>query len=184
MAGNADVLTYLFPLANIGGVLPDDLAVDGRSLDAAQAQAEILLEEMFPDTSVLLLPSWERICGITPPSGASIQSRQAAVLAQLRSTPGDIKKPYFIALAARLGYTITIVNYVPFMSGWGRAGDSLYITLAPYIWIVTVVGTPVYHFRAGQSAAGEALTSWPSQGALQALLNNLKPADVCMVFAA
>jgi uncharacterized protein YmfQ (DUF2313 family) len=164
--------------------LPDDLGVDGRSLDAAQASAENLLAEMFPDTAVMLLPAWERICGITPPPGATVQSRRVAVLTKLRSTPGDIKRPYFIALAAAMGYTITIKSLVPFMSGWGRSGDAAYIALAPYIWIVTVVGTPVYYFRAGQSASGEPLCSWPEGTDLQDLLNDLKPADVFMVFGA
>lgn len=183
MPGNADVLQALFPLA-LGGVFPDDLGVDGRSLDAGQASAEDLLTEMFADTTQTLVASWERICGIIPPTGATIQYRQAAILAKLRATPGDIKRPYFVALAASMGYTITIDQLVPFMSGWGRAGDAIYVLLVVYIWVVTVAGTPVYYFRSGQSASGEPLCWWPSQTVLQDLLNSLKPADVYIVFGA
>lgn len=183
MSGNADVLQMLFPL-QIGGVLPDALGVDGRSLDAAQAQATALISEMFPDSAVELLPAWERICGITPPEGATVQSRQAAVTAKLRSRPGDIKRPYFIALAAKLGYTITITPFSPFMAGVGRAGDAIYIANAIYIWEITISGTPVYYFRAGQSAAGEALCSWPIESSIEELLNDLKPADVYLIFGA
>ncbi len=178
---NADVLNLLFPLS-IGGVRPGDLAVDGASLDAAQSQAEQLLQEMFPDTANLLLSSWERICELTPPSGATIQYRQAAVLSKLRQRPGNIKRPYFIALAASMGYTITITPCSPFMSGVNHSGDSIYIANALYIWLVDIVGQPVYYFRSGQSASGEPLCWWPPVTVLQNILNNLKPADVCMVF--
>jgi uncharacterized protein YmfQ (DUF2313 family) len=182
--GNAQVLQQLFPPIPIAGVLEDDFAVDGACLDAAQASAANLLLEMFPDTSVQLLASWERICGLVPPPGATVRYRQGAVVQKLRATPGDIKRPYFIALAATLGYTITITPCLPFMSGWGRAGDSIFIANAIYIWIVTISGEPVYYFQSGQSWAGETLCWWPPQTALQNLLTSLKPADVVMVFAA
>jgi uncharacterized protein YmfQ (DUF2313 family) len=180
---NSDVLTLLFPL-NIGGVLPDDLGVDGRSLDAAQASAEGLSAEMFADTTQLLMASWERICGITPPAGATLQYRQASILAKLRATPGDIKRPYFVALAASMGYTITITPCLPFMSGWNRSGDSIFVANAIYIWLVTITGEPVYRFQSGQSVSGEPLCWWPPQAVLQDILNDLKPADVVMVFGA
>ena len=183
MSGNADVLQMLFPL-EMGGVFLDDLGVDGRSLDAAQASAADLLLEMFPDTTQLLISSWERICGLIPPEGATLQYRQSTVLSKLRATPGDIKRPYFVALAASMGYTITITPCVPFMSGWGHSGDTIYIANGIYIWLVTIVGEPVYYFQSGQSASGEPLCWWPPQTVLQNLLNDLKPADVYMVFGA
>jgi uncharacterized protein YmfQ (DUF2313 family) len=204
MPGNADVLNALFPVTNLGGVFADDIAVDGRSLDAAQAAAQGLLAEIFPDTAVLTLPSWERICGIAPAAGATLQARQAAVVAKLRARPGDIKKPYFVRLAASLGYAITITPYRAFMSGWGRVGDAVYFvvnrfrsggsfagdalswvpaqTVLQNAWLVTVENTPIYSFRSGQSACGEPLTWWREPTELETILNNLRPADVLLVF--
>ena len=70
------------------------------------------------------------------------------------------------------------------MSGWGHSGDTIYIANGIYIWLVTIVGEPVYYFQSGQSASGEPLCWWPPQTVLQNLLNDLKPADVYMVFGA
>ena len=178
---NKDVLKALFPV-KLGGVLDGDLAIDGAILDAAQTSFESLVQEMFPDTANLLLPCWERVLGITPPAGATLQSRRIAATAMVAATPGDIKQPYFVALAAKMGYTVTIDSLTPFMAGWGRAGDPLYIADAIYIWIVTVANQPLFQFRSGQSAAGEPLSWWSEPGGLQTILNDLKPADVYLAF--
>lgn len=180
MSGNAEVLQILFPV-EIGGVHPDDLAVDGRALDRAEARAENLLTEMFADRAYELLQSWERVCATNPGPDWPLQMRHDRVLARLREL-GDIKQPYFVAVAAGMGYEIEIEDYPPIMAGWGRAGDIVYIPDSIYIWWVRVFDQPTYLFRAGQSAAGERLSWFIPASDLEATLNDLKPAEVFLYF--
>ncbi len=180
MLRNADALKLLFP-AQIDGVFAQDLELDGTILDTAQQSAIDLLAELFPDGAADLLADWERVCGVAPVAGDPVQLRRDRIINKLRAL-GDIKAPFFVALAATMGFTITITHLNPFMAGWSRSGDPLYVADVWWVWQVSVTGTPIYNFRSGQSAAGEQLTWWPAANALEDLFNDLKPADVYLQF--
>ncbi len=156
---HSDTLKLLFP-AEIVGVFDDDIALEGNHLDAAQTSAEGLLLEMFPESASDLIASWERVCGLTPATGATLQTRQNAVLRKLRER-GGMSRSYFIALAAVIGHTITIDELLPFMAGWGCAGDRIYIEEAIYIWQVNAPG---------------------GSEELEILFDELKPAHTAVVF--
>ena len=175
-----NVLKLLFPI-DIGGDFEKDIELEGEHLDAAQSNAERLLNEMSPDQSYELLPGWERVCGLTPGSDDTLQLRREMVIKKLREL-GGLSRPYFIRLAASLGYTITIEELMPFMAGIGRAGDALYIEAVIWIWRVKIAGQSLYYFRTGQSNAGERLLWWPMQAALENILNELKPAHTLIIF--
>jgi len=177
---HADILKLLFPVELQGG-FDADSAMEGKQLDAAQTSAETLLKEMFPEASLNLLSSWERVCGLSPAPNEPIQSRRDHVVQKLREH-GGLSRAYYIALAAAMGYTITIEELLPFMCGWDRCGDPLYVSEVRWIWRVNVSGYPIYHFRAGQSAAGERLLWWPTQAALENILTDLKPAHTHIIF--
>lgn len=77
--------------------------------------ANRLLVDVFPATAIDLLPEWESALGLpdligAPPS--TLSGRQAAVVDAFADTGGQ-SIPYFIALAARLGVTVTIATYRP-----------------------------------------------------------------------
>ena len=175
-----NVLKLLFPI-ELTGDFEKDIELEGEHLDAAQTRAEELLKEMFPDQSYELLPGWERVCGLTPGSDDTLQLRREMVIKKLREL-GGLSRPYFIQLAASLGYTITIEELRPFMAGIGRAGDALYIEAVIWIWRVKIAGQSLYYFKAGQSTAGERLLWWPVQTALENILNELKPAHTFIIF--
>lgn len=177
---HADLLKLLFPL-DLQGSFAIDSALEGKHLDTAQASAETLQKEMFPEASLNLLSSWERVCGLTPAPDAPLQARRSQVIRKLREH-GGLSRAHYIALAASLGYTITIDELLPFMTGWNRCGDPLYIDAARWIWRVRISDYPLYYCRAGQSGAGELLLWWPSQTALENLLNELKPAHTYIIF--
>ena len=99
--------------------------------------------------------------------GENQQQRRAQVVARKRSR-GGLSKAFFLQLAATLGYTVTIDEAVD--------GDL-------YKWRVNVTTVPAYQFRAGESAAGEALLDWEVQTALEGLFQELKPADTAIIFA-
>ena len=176
---HSEVLGRLFPV-ELGGMHDDDVTVDGAALDRAQELIDAFLVEMFPGTAVLLLDRWEALYEIVPAEGATIAERQAAVQARhLRK--GDIKKPFFVLLAADMGYTIRIDDYTPSMADWLCAGDE-------------VIEEPWDYFSAGLGMAGDYLaqenvvTPWiwkvvvlaspptPPSPSLETVLNDLKPA--------
>jgi len=175
-----DVIKLLFPI-ELAGVSDGDIALEGAILDDVEAQARELLEEMFPDRSFTCLTDWERVCGLKPVEDATLQSRRDNVIRKLRER-GGLSRASFIALAAAMGYTVTIEELQPFMAGWGRAGDPLYEEEVRFIWRVNVAGQALYYYRAGLSAAGERLLWWPSVTALEDLFNDLKPAHTYIIF--
>ena len=174
------VLKRLFP-AEILGVFSPDTEVEGAHLDAVQADAETILLEACPDKAMQLLAAWERVCGLAPLADEPLQARRDAVLRKLRER-GGLSRAYFILLAATMGYTITIEELQAFRAGVNRCGDPLWIYDVLWIWRVHISGTPVYHFRTGQSAAGERLLWWTSASALEAVLTELKPAHTYIIF--
>jgi uncharacterized protein YmfQ (DUF2313 family) len=178
---HADTLKLLFP-AELTGVFADDIALEGKQLDDAQASADMLLAEMFPDAAHDTLADWERVCGLIPAVDDPLQKRRNAVALKLRER-GGLSRAYFIALAATLGWTITIDELMPFQCGWNRCGDALYIVDVRWIWRVNVSGQSVYTFQAGIAATGERLCWWAAATDLETVFNNLKPAHTYVIFS-
>lgn len=161
-----------------------DLAVVAAALDRTQANADDITEdEIYPDRVDELLPEWERVYGITPDTDSPRQSRIDNLMASVSAVGGQTKD-YFIELAARLGYTVTIEEFEPFMAGWSEAGDKVYVEDIVYCWQVNVVdsGIKSYFFEAGISDAGD-LLNWFSDAFIEGLFNRLKPAHTAVVFA-
>lgn len=177
---HADTLKLLFPV-ELTGVFDDDIALEGKQLDDAQASATVLMQEMFADKAYNLLTDWERVCGLTPDADDPLQTRRDAVVRKLREL-GGLSRNYFITLAASIGWTITIDELQPFMAGWGRCGDTIYDEAVRWIWRVNIPGHSVYFFRAGSSCAGERLTWWTPNAKLEELFNDLKPAHTYVIF--
>lgn len=179
-----EVLARLFPL-ELGGMHEDDVAVDGAALDRVQAAVDALLLEMYPGTATLLLERWEALYEIVPAPGATIEQRQAAAEAKYLLKP-DIKKPFLVAMAASIGFTIRIDDYIESMSEWLCADDEL-------------LEEPWEFFEAGLAGAGDTLAfqhdvlNWiwevvvisgpaaPSP-ALEELLQDLRSADIQLNF--
>ena len=163
-----EALERLIPV-ELGGVEDGDLTVEGDQLDLAQADIEALRQVIITDIITLTPPADDRI--------------------KLCPVRGDIKKPYLVARAAAIGYTIRIDDYTPSMVGWlciddelidaewenfsaglGNAGDTLSQedVVLPWIWLVVVLG------------AVEGVTTTLDQ--LEVLLNDLKPAHILLNF--
>jgi len=170
---HSDVLKLLFPL-ELTGDYAADTDLEGAQLDAAQVNAELLLREMMPQSASDTITDWERVCGLTPADTDTLQMRQARVVAKLRSH-GGLSIPFFTALAADFGYTVTIEELLANTGGYGAEGI--------YRWRITFTGTPLYYFRAGQSRAGERLVTGPLATALEGIFTDLKPAHTQVIFA-
>ena len=190
-----DYLRQLQALLPPGAAWPrDDDAALSRLLAAAadelariDRRAEQLIDEADPRTTAEMLADWERVAGLPDPCVAasgeaqSVPQRHAALVARLAALGGQAAA-YFIALAASLGYAITIEEFRPFRAGASRAGDALTNGDWSFTWRVYAPPTTPVTFRAGQSAAGDALRSW-SNVALECVLNRFKPAHTNLLFA-
>ena len=116
---HAELLQRLLPPSSYdaqGANLVVELVAEGNALDAAQVLADSLGNEFTPDTTGLMLADWERVAGLPDfCAGGLAQTtpeRRRALLVKIIGR-GGLSAAWFIALAATLGYTITITLYQP-----------------------------------------------------------------------
>jgi uncharacterized protein YmfQ (DUF2313 family) len=91
------------------------LLAQGAGLATLDARTDDLVDEADPRTCSELLADWERVAGLPDTcaaSAGSIQERHAALVTRLTNAGGQ-SPAYFIALAASLGYTVTITEFRP-----------------------------------------------------------------------
>lgn len=124
-----------------------------------------LVEEADPRTTVELIGEWERNFGLPDacaPLSTVLDDRQIAV-AQRMVTVGGQSRAYFEELAARIGYTIRIVEYRAAHIG-DRIGTYLFGDDSRFVWGVRV------------------LERGPTELNLECLINRHKPAHTSVVF--
>lgn len=144
-----------------------------------------LLTESYPGTALETLADWERICGLPDPCIQpplqGLQERRAAVLFKLAARGGQ-SRAYYIAVAAALGFEITITEFFTFRAGQNRAGDRVNGVDWLYTWRITSAEYRIWSFRAGRSTAGERLRRWGNR-MLECVIEPLKPAHTILQFA-
>ena len=146
------------------------------------ARAEDLLDESDPRTTYELLPEWETEAGLPDTcttQADTIQERRDALVSKLTSI-GDQSRPYFISIAAELGYEITITEFRPFVAG-SDAGDVISNGDWIYTWQVNAAEETIRPFVAG-SGTGELLRDWGNE-ILECVINKYKPAHTLVQFA-
>lgn len=169
-------------LTRLISAFAEELArIDGR--------AGQLLDEADPATAFELLPDWERLLGLPDacnPANGSLRERRLAAAAKWAARGGQ-SRAYFTGLARLLGFEIDIVEYRPFESGKGAAGDPLGTEVARFTWLVKVRppsdsdGFTVRYFSCG-SAAGEPLKIFAG-GQLECLIRRAAPAHTNVLFS-
>ncbi|MDR3513791.1 MAG: DUF2313 domain-containing protein [Caulobacteraceae bacterium] len=177
VADYAQALKALMPRGRVWPRDPDSiqslvLTAFAAAFNRSDITALALLIDAFPSTAVALLPEWEATLGLPDPCcgpATTIQGRQQQVLARFLGGGGQ-SVPYFITLAATLGFTVTIQEFTG-------------TTALANTWQVTVPGTGITFFRAGVSAAGEPLeTVVTDSQVLQCVFNRLKPAHTILIW--
>jgi len=187
-----DYLQQLINLTPQGDVFPTEatanwvLMLDAIAQTCARidANAVLLLNEAFPDTTTQLLPNWERVAGLPDDCsvlGDTYEIRRLNLIAKLTSRGGQSKE-YFIEVAASLGYTVTITEFRPFRVSISRVGDPLCDANWWFVWQVNSQLNTIVWFRAGRSAAGEPLASWGNTR-LECIMKKYKPAHTIVQFA-
>ena len=189
MSANYKPLKQLCPV-ELGDISGQVTELDGTALDRSVASAERVLVNVFADGADELLSHWERVYGLTPDDGVSLETRVNALVAKIRAK-GGLSRPYFIDLASSMNYLaddgeayeIEIYEAEEFMVGWSGANDHLTHEDIIYIWQVNVLNDdyPAYYFHADDGCAGQRLFDFPKSN-LNVVFEYLKPAETLVFF--
>lgn len=162
--------------------LSAELQADGNALDAAMIAADLILSEADPRTTYQLLADWERVLGLPDPCVGqlpTIEQRRAAVVAKV-SMHGGQSRVFFIALAARLGFAITITEFKQY-SVMSPVNAPLYGVPWCFTWRVNAPLNTVRRFSV-MSGVNESLSTWSNQ-LLECAISRFKPAHTVVQFA-
>lgn len=157
-------------------------AISGEFM-RVDTRVDDMLREAYPLTTSELLTDWERVTGLPEECeglAETTQRRREAVHQKLSAIGGQ-SPGYYIDVAARLGYEITITEFSPFVAG-DSAGDSAWGDDWAYAWQVNAPEETVSFFAAGEGSAGDPLASWGNQ-LLECVITRLKPAHTIVIFA-
>lgn len=125
MSRSADAyLAQLMALLPPGGAWPTDpgsvlgrvLSVSAGQLARLDARGNELLAEADPRAAIELLAEWEADTGQPDPCAGpalSLDGRRQRVVATLTGRPGGQSRAFFIGLAARYGFTVSITEFEP-----------------------------------------------------------------------
>jgi uncharacterized protein YmfQ (DUF2313 family) len=186
----SDFLQSFQDLLPKGPVWPRDPdAVLTQTIDALMPTYErnfqsamALLVDVFPSTSVFLLPEWESTLGLPDPctvANPSLQQRQAAVTAKLISGGGQ-SVPYFTTVAAALGFTITIDEFTPFTCEMACELPD-YDEIWADAWQVNAPEITTFYFSVDESSADDPLETYDA-GELVCRMTILAPAHTTLFF--
>lgn len=152
-----------------------------KEYERIDAYADGLLEEIDPRTAFELLADWEAAlglpeCGMEP---GPLAERRDAAAAKLAET-GLITLADLIALAADLGFIITIDTFTPF-----RVTDTVDKRIYGDDWaFVLRINAPLNTIRVltTQSTVNERLRTWGREGLLECMVNRNTHAHVFNLF--
>lgn len=160
------------------------LNIIAAELARVDARVQDLFDEADPRTTDEMLTDWEHEYGLPDactPTAITRQERIDALVEKYRRIGGQ-SPPYFIALAARLGYQIEIEEYRPFICGWSECGEALNgPDEVRYQWTVRVLGARLIDFYCGVSECGDALGDFRRAEDLECLLRLLQPAHTHLI---
>lgn len=185
MMAHSELLKRLLPPVaydSNGELISAELHADGNSLDAAQIAADLILSESDPRTTYHLLPDWERVLGLPDPCAGqlpTIELRRAAVVAKVTMHGGQ-SRAFFIALAAKLGFVITITEFKQY-----SVMSPVNAPLCGWPWCFTWrVNAPLNTFRhfSVMSGVNDPLSTW-GNALLECAISRFKPAHTIVQFA-
>jgi uncharacterized protein YmfQ (DUF2313 family) len=161
------------------------LAALAEEMARLDARSEQLLSEALPGSSLELLSDWERLVGLPDACSAelatTLSERRQNVVSKL-TMQGGCSRAWVIAFAAKLGYSIEIDEFRPFITGLSRCGDRL--NGAPSVrhtWRVRVIGPRYTPFRTGASQCGDLLGKITRAEDLECQLKRRKQAHTNLI---
>lgn len=160
----------------------------GQEWGRVDAAAWMLVDtEAHPDSTYRLLAEWETMAGLPNPcvvEPLTIAERRAALVERLTAEGGQ-SRAYFITLAARLGYEISITEQAPFMCGLSQCGggDQIGSVEIAFHWWVSVSDSRVTWFQAGIGQCGrDPFARIARASDLECVFNQYKPAHTVVHF--
>jgi uncharacterized protein YmfQ (DUF2313 family) len=186
-----DYLAQLQALMPVGPAWPSEIeAVTTLQLQAwaqefarIDARIDALLNEADPRTANELLADWERVAGLPDPCGDELGNtvalRQQILVSKLTTTGGQSKQ-YFIDLAAKLGFTITITEFKKHTVR-SLVNEPINDVEWLFAWRVNAPETTVRRATV-TSRVNEPLASWGNE-ILECNISRLKPAHTHVQFA-
>lgn len=147
-------------------------------------RAQQLIEEADPRTTFELLPDWERAAGLpdgcVSSSGTELSTAQRRDALVGRLTMLGAQSPaYFVALAASLGYAITITEFEEH-SVESSVEDYLYGPEWVHAWQVNGVENTIVE-KTVEDSVDDPLASWTNV-ILECVLRRFKPAHSILLF--
>jgi uncharacterized protein YmfQ (DUF2313 family) len=116
----------------LSGLASNWAYVDGRAADLLEIESD-------PRVTFEMLDTWETAWGLPDPciaEAVTIGDRRNALVQKMTSLGGQ-SIPYFIGVAAGLGYTVSIQEYSPYMTGISQCGDTRVSTSSTdYRWML------------------------------------------------
>lgn len=191
--GEAEFLAALQALLPRGAAWPRDpgaaatrfLSAIAARMAALHARGVDLLErESDPAQAVELLAEWEASYGLPDPcvgEAQTIEQRRAALLSRIAEIGGQ-SRAYFRAVAATLGYEVTIEECRPFRIGASVVGEGLHGEDWIFTWRMRAPAVTVRAFGIGQSGVGEPLRAWGNE-ALECVMSRIRPAHTTLLYA-
>nr|WP_194299968.1 putative phage tail protein [Acetobacter musti] len=179
-------LLSLLPRGRIWSREPDGLPAQLMEVWAPtyvrqSARAANLIVDAFPATTTELLTEWQETLGLPDPCAGdnpTLAQQRSQIVSRLTDT-GGCSEPYFISLAAALGYTITITQFT--RSRFGRTfGTTFGGDAWSYAWQVNMPEFTISHLTFGDQF-GKAFASW-GDTVLQCEFERLKPAHTVLIF--
>lgn len=164
--------------------LSAELAAEGAALDAAEGRSAALIDEADPRTTVDLLADWERVAGlpdtcvIDADGDLTPAQRRAALVARLTAQGGQ-SPPYFVALAAALGYAVTITEF-HLHTVEDDVEYGLYDGDWIHTWQVNAAVLTVFDFRV-EDTVDDPIAWWGNNG-LICIIRRYKPAHTAVLF--
>lgn len=166
-----------------GSVITAVLQIFADTWARLHNRAVDMLDEADPRTTRELLTDWERVAGLPDScfgTEQTVQERRAALVAQLTARGGQ-SPAYFIEIAGRLGYEVTVTEYRPFRAG-SLSGDPLCDDEWWFVWQINAPATTIREFSAGISSAGEPLRKWGNEP-LECTVVRYEPAHTLVKFS-
>lgn len=168
-----------------GTVLYEQLANFADELARINLRIIDLVNEADPRTTYELLSDWERVAGLPDPcvtdDDQTIEQRQIALTAKL-TLRGDQSRPYFINLAAGMGYPdATIDEFLP-MTCNDTCNDALWSEDDKFTWQINLPSDGGIVYANCNSDCTVPLQSWGDQ-AIECRINRYKPAHTVVIFA-
>jgi uncharacterized protein YmfQ (DUF2313 family) len=144
--------------------------------------ANQLLVDAFPATAYQLLGEWESTLGLPSRYSAAPTTtgeRQSQVVAALTDTGGQ-SVAYFVGLAAKLGYAITITHFKPY-SVRAPVNAPIYGKAWAHAWQINVSLNTVLGLSV-ESTVDESIAVWDNT-ALVAAINRYKPSHTIPILS-